>query len=404
MHILYIHQYFATPLGCTGTRSYEFARRWVAKKHKVTMLTTTAQLTCEDLAEAKGRFIKKYAVSGINVLALAIPYRQQMGMFKRCLAFCVFSSLASVAAFFLKFDVLYVTSTPITVGIPALIARWFRRKKFIFEVRDQWPAAMVKMGFLKNRFLIGISTCLEKVIYKYSAAIVTVSDGMAEGVKEIAGETKLIYVIPNGADLDFFRPDIANDEIRRKNQWNSKFVLLYAGAIGRINGLDLIIDVAEKLKNHKSILFVLVGKGSNKGILENRVEKLGLTNVQILPSVPKQKLAGLFSASDVIMATISNFPSVEQSASLNKFYDGLSAGKPVLLNYYGWQGKLLEDNHAGFGCKLYDVDEFAEKVLYLSSHPEQVTEMGRNARRLAVERFDRDKLAAQALEIVSGLR
>jgi glycosyltransferase involved in cell wall biosynthesis len=94
---------------------------------------------------------------------------------------------------------------------------------------------------------------------------------------------------------------------------------------------------------------------------------------------------------------------VERRASLNKFYDGLSAGKPLLLNYSGWQGKLLEDNHAGFGCKLYDVDEFAERALYLSSHPEQVTEMGRHARRLAVERFDRDKLAAQTLEIISGL-
>jgi hypothetical protein len=71
MHILYIHQYFTTPLGTTGTRSYEFARRWVAQGHKVTMLTSTAALTKEDLVQASGRFFKRFTVDGIDVLAMA---------------------------------------------------------------------------------------------------------------------------------------------------------------------------------------------------------------------------------------------------------------------------------------------------------------------------------------------
>jgi glycosyltransferase involved in cell wall biosynthesis len=402
MHILYIHQYFATPLGCTGTRSYEFARRWVAKGHKVTMLTSTAQLTNGDLAEARGLFLKRFTTAGIDVLALNIPYRQQMGVFKRCLSFLGFLLFASVTVLFLrKVDVVYATSTPLTVGIPALAARWFKGEKFIFEVRDHWPAAMVEMGFLKNKFLIGISAYLEKTIYKHSAAIITVSDGMAEGVRQVAGQTKPIYVIPNGADLDSFRPDVDIAGIRKKNKWDGKFVLLHAGVMGRVNSLEFIINVAEKLKDHKNILFVLLGEGSSKGVLENRVKELGLTNVQILSSVPKQELAAFLSASDVVMAIIGNFQGVERRASLNKFYDGLSAGKPLLLNYCGWQGRLLEDNHAGFGCKLYDMDKFVEKVLYLHSHRKELLEMGRNARRVAEEKFDRDRLTQEALEIVT---
>jgi len=404
MHILYIHQYFATPLGCTGTRSYEFARRWVAKGHKVTMLTSTAQLTNQDLAVAKGWLLKRFTIEGIDVLALAIPYRQQMGSLRRGLSFFAFLVLSSLLILFLrKFDVVYASSTPLTVGIPALAARWFRRKKFVFEVRDQWPESVVEVGVIKNRFLIRILLWLERLIYKNTSAIITVSDGMAEGIREVAGQNKPIYVVPNGADLDLFSPDVDGSSFRRENGWDNKLVLVHAGAMGWANNLEFIIEVAAKLKNHSDILFVLVGQGSQKTKLENMVSRLGLENVEIRPPVTKKQLAIIYSAADIVMATFAKFAFIEKYASLNKFYDGISAGKPVLLNYSGWQRKLLEDNFAGFGCSLCDVDEFVEKVLYLNSHRDKLIAIGQNARRIAEEKFDRDKLAAKTLDVISSI-
>jgi glycosyltransferase involved in cell wall biosynthesis len=111
-------------------------------------------------------------------------------------------------------------------------------------------------------------------------------------------------------------------------------------------------------------------------------------------------MSAFSAAADVIMSIIANFVIIERYASLNKFYDGLSSGKPMLLNYSGWHRDILERNNAGFGCKLCDTDEFVEKILYLNSHRDRLIAMGRNARRLAVERFDRGKLAAQALDII----
>lgn len=102
------------------------------------------------------------------------------------------------------------------------------------------------------------------------------------------------------------------------------------------------------------------------------------------------------------MVILANFPILEHN-SANKFFDSLSAGNPVLLNYSGWQRKILEDNAAGYGCSLYNLDEFVEKVLYLNSHRDQLAEMGQNARRIAEEKFDRDKLAMQALEIIVSI-
>lgn len=402
MDILYIHQYFATPAGETGTRSYEFARRWVATGHKVTMLTSIGQLTPDDLKNAEGRFIKRFTIDGIDVRAIAIGYSQKMGFIKRVLAFLGFM-IAAVFYVVCKqgYDIVYATSTPLTVGIPALCAKWLRRKKFVFEVRDQWPEIPIELGIIKNKLLIKILLWLEKSIYRNSSAIVAGSPGQAEGIKKVCNESKIIEVVPNGCDLELFRPEIDGSYIRAKYNWNKKLVFLHAGAMGKVNGLQFVIDAAEKLRANKDILFVLIGQGNEKAALEKRVAELSLDNVQILPPAPKRALPEVFAAADVGLVIIGNYPIIQHN-SANKFFDTLSAGKPVLLNYSGWQRKILEDNKAGFGCELCNLDEFVEKVLYLSSHREEVLEMGQNARRIAKEKFDRNKLTSHLESVLLG--
>ena len=403
MHILYVHQYFATPKGCTGTRSYEFSKRWVDAGHSVFVLTTVAQLTDEDLSLATGCFFKRFAIDGVNVCAINLLYNQQMTMISRCLSFIGFVVLSSFYLLFTKRpDIIYATSTPLTVGIVALVAKWFRRIPFVFEVRDQWPEIPIELGVIKNKLLIKTLLWLEKTIYKNSSVIVAASPGQADGVRAVAGREKRIEVISNSCDTQVFRPDIDDSGIRQEYGWGEKFVLMHAGAMGKVNSLHFVIDAAEKLKDNEGILFALLGQGNEKSILEEKVLELNLGNVEILPSVPKYILPEVFAACDVGLVIIGNYPIIQHN-SANKFFDSLSAGKPVLLNYSGWQREILEDSFAGFGCDLCNLDEFVEKVLYLSSHPQEVEQMGLNARKLAVERFDRDILAQKALNVITSL-
>ncbi|MCK4913349.1 MAG: glycosyltransferase family 4 protein [Planctomycetes bacterium] len=402
MNILYIHQYFATPNGHTGTRNYEFARKWVSAGHKVRMLTTIAQLTSEEVSSAKGRIIKKFELDGIEVLAFNLPYNQKMAFVARSLSFILFFVLASLFILFTKKpDAVYASSTPLTVGIPALVGRWFRRIPFVFEVRDQWPEIPIELGIIKNSIFVKLLLWLEKVIYKQSSQIIALSPGMAEGISKVSGLDKNITVIPNSCDLDLFGIDIDRSHIRDKYNWNKKLVFLHAGAIGKVNSLQFVIDAAEKLRANKDILFVLIGQGNEKAAIEKRVAKLNLDNVQILQSIPKRTVPDVFAAADVALVVIGNFPIIEHN-SANKFFDSLSAGKPIVLNYSGWQRKFIENNNAGFGCELCDIDEFIEKVLYFNLHREQLATMGQNSRRLAEEIFDRKKLAMQALDVISS--
>jgi len=400
MHILYIHQHFATPAGSTGTRSYEFARRWVKAGHKVTLITGHYDVGGLQVA---GALYRKQNIEGINVIIVGTKYSNKQSYLRRVTSFLSFCLLSIYAGLRTKsVDVIYASSTPLTVGIPAMVIKWIKHIPFVFEVRDQWPEIPIELGIITNRFLIKILLWLEKTIYRNCSSLIALSPGQADGIRAVLTEEKPITVIPNSCDIDVFRPNIDGSAVRQRKGWGNKFVLLHTGAMGKVNGLDVVIKAAERLKEHSDIMFVLIGDGHQKLFLEGRVKELGLTNVEILPSVPKQELPEFYAAADIGLVIIGNYPIIEHN-SANKFFDGLSAGKPVLLNYSGWHRELLENNEAGLGCTLCNLDEFVEKVLYLNSHAQQVEKMGQNARQLAVKKFDRDGLAKQALELISSV-
>jgi len=399
MHILYIHQHFATPKGSTGTRSYEFARRWVKAGHKVTLITGRYDIGGLELYKA---LYQTQNIDGINVVVVGTKYSNKQTHLRRMvsfLSFCLFSIYAGLRT--KKIDIIYASSTPLTVGIPAIMLKLLKRIPFVFEVRDQWPEIPIELRIIKNKIMIKLLLWLEKIIYKQSAAIVALSPGTAERVRKVLTEETPITVIPNSSDIDVFRPDIDGSAVRNVHGWDNNLVLLHFGAMGRANGLNFIIDAAQRLTSNADIRFVLAGDGSEKRILLEKAEHLGLRNIEILDSMSKLELSKFVAACDVAMVIIANYPILENN-SANKFFDSLSAGKPVLLNYSGWQRKILEDNTAGFGCGLGTLDEFVEKVLYLNSHRQQVEQMGQNARRVALERFDRNKLAVQALSVLKS--
>ncbi len=416
MHILYIHQHFATPAGSTGTRSYEFARRWVKAGHKVTLIAGHYDIGG---LQVSGALYQKQNIEEINVVVVGTKYSNKQSYLRRVTSFLSFCLLSIYAGLRTKgVDVIYASSTPLTVGIPAMVIKWLKHIPFVFEVRDQWPEIPIELNIITNRILIKILLWLEKTIYRNCSSIIALSPGQADGIRavlikdlwhglpgrgSITGRMPVpLTVIPNSCDIDMFRPDIDGSTIRQRMGWGDKFVLLHTGAMGKVNGLDFVINAAERLKDHSDIMFVLIGDGNQKLFLEGRVKELALTNVEILSSTPKQELPEFYAAADIGLVIIGNFPIIEHN-SANKFFDSLSAGKPLLLNYSGWQRKILEDNEAGLGCDLCNLDQYVEKVLHLNSHRQRIKQMGQNARRVAVEKFNRDQLAKQALELISSV-
>lgn len=394
MHILYIHQHFATPAGTTGTRSYEFARRWVKAGHKVTVIT--GHYDIGGLAYSR----KPQVVDGIEVRIAGTKYSNKQSFFRRLMSFAGFVFFSFIAAMRVKnIDVIYATSTPLTVGIPAMLLKWLKRIPFVFEVRDQWPEIPIEMGLIKNKLFARILLALERRIYKSSSGIVALSPGMKEGVRKVLKKEKPVIVVPNSSDTEVFRPDIDGSKIRKKYGWENKIIFLHFGAMGKANCLDFLVDVANDLKENQDIHFVIIGDGATKQSLVEKAASLGLTNLEFLTSVSKTDLPNYVAACDIAMVIFANFP-ILQHNSANKFFDSLSTGKPILLNYSGWQRQIIEEANAGLGCDLCSKDQFAQKVTKIAADKDLRIQMGQNARQLAVEKFNRDKLANQTLAFI----
>lgn len=401
MHILYLHQHFALPQGTTGTRSYELARRWVKDGHRVTLICGITDQSGITIGPRKHTEIN---AEGIRVIALNTKYSNSLGFCGRIWIFLKFIYLSFWVGLKVKnIDIIYATSTPLTIGIPAMLLKGFKRVPFIFEIRDQWPEIPIQMRIIKNHVLEGVLLGLEKRIYKSAAAIVALSPGMAEGAETVLkADTKEIIMAPNSSDTSLFHPDIDGLSFRKKMGWQDVFVLLHFGAMGKANDLNFLIEAAIRLKEIDSIRIVMMGEGREKASLRNRIQELNLRNIHVLDTVPKKQMPQVVAACDVSTVIFADYP-ILQDNSANKFFDSLSAGKPILLNYSGWQRELIENHQCGFGCKQCDLEEYIQKLIHLYENREQLPEMGRNARRLAENEFDRDLISNRILTLIENI-
>jgi glycosyltransferase involved in cell wall biosynthesis len=299
-------------------------------------------------------------------------------------------------------DVIFATSTPLTIGIPGLVASKFHRVPMVFEVRDLWPEAPIQMGALRNPMSIAVARWMERTIYRNSAHVIALSPGMRDGIVAAGVPPAQVSMIPNASDLDLFSPEIDGTEFRARLGIDGRFMCIYFGAMGEANDLTMVVEAARLLQEQgeNGVVFVLHGDGKIRPRLEAFCRQHELTNVIFSDHIPnKHDLARLVAASNACMTIYKNVP-ILYTCSPNKLFDTFAAGRPAIVNCPGWLQGLVEENEAGVYVRPDDAAHLAERVVFLRDHPEIVSAYGQNARRLAEEHFDRKKHAAEALSIL----
>ncbi len=391
MRIAYFHQHFSTPQGAAGTRSYEVARRLVARGHRVTMVCGSYSSARTGLTSPFKRGMRNGVVDGIDVIEFALPYSNRQGFLARTWMFMRFAARSLIYALCAKYDLVFATSTPLTAGIPGIAAKLLRRKPFVFEVRDLWPELPRAMGVIKNRFVLWAMSALEWSSYHAADLCISLAPGIGDGIAARGIARERIVLIPNGCDLTVFGahdatgwrpPEIHADDL----------LAVFAGAHGEANGLDAVLDAAAVLQRRarKGIKLLLIGDGKQKDRLMRRVRDEGLRNVVFHDPVDKVRLTGLFCAADVGMQILANVPAFYYGTSPNKFFDYLAAGLPVLNNYPGWVAELITENDAGIAVPPEDPGAFADALEAFATDPNRRREMGRRARKLAEQSFNRE--------------
>ncbi|MBW7896416.1 MAG: glycosyltransferase family 4 protein [Opitutaceae bacterium] len=394
MRVIYFHQYFTYPELGGGTRSYEFARRFVEAGHEVHMIASWR-------GESEHTTWFQTEVEGIKVHWLPVDYTNRMGFLARVRSFASFAFGACRYVARLRGDVVFATSTPLTIAIPGIYAAKQLKVPLVFEVRDLWPEAPRQMGEIKNQFLFWLATRLEFAAYRNSAHIVALSPGMKAGVLASGVPKHRVSMIPNSCDLDLFHPGICGLEQRRKLEVGDRLMLAYFGTMGPANGLDFVLDAAAELKGRgqTGVVFVLHGDGKMRPHLERRKAVEGLDNVIFSGPSDKLTVTRLAAAADVGLTIFKNVP-ILYTCSPNKMFDTLAAGRPVLTNMPGWLTDTVEQNGCGIGVRPDDPSDFANKVQWLLANRERLPEMGRKARELAERDFSRDVLAGQLLSVL----
>lgn len=393
MNILYFHQHFSTPKGSTGIRSYEMAKRLIHHGHSVTMVCGTYGGGETGLVNSFTKGKREGYVDGIRIIEFDLAYSNADSFITRTMTFVKFAAKSIGLAFTEKYDVLFATTTPLTAGIPGIFARWFRGKRFVFEVRDLWPELPKEMGVIKNPVVLGLMSILEWASYRSAHRCIGLSPGIVEGIRRRGVNPAKIQLVPNGCDLSIFGKAV--------NPWrplgisDSDLMAVFTGTHGIANGLDAVIDVAKELKTRgrSDIKLVLVGQGKLKPDLELRAKSLDLDNVIFHPPVNKEKLAGLMESADIGMQLLANIPAFYFGTSPNKFFDYISAGLPVLNNYPGWLAGMIQEMNCGYTVEPENPLEFAKALERAADNRGELVEMGVNARLLAEREFDRKLLA-----------
>jgi len=390
MKVIYLHKYFCTPSMSSGTRSYEMARRLVKKGHKVYMISSK-----HSHSEMKER---NFSIEeGVHVWWLPVKYSNNMNFIQRIYSFIVYCIYAYIIGRKLNYGLVLASSTPLTVAIPGIFLSKIRKVPFILEVRDLWPAIPIKLRIIRNVLLIKLSQYLERISYRLSDKIIALSYGMRDGIINTGINQSKITVIPNGSDIELFNINSKSDIgfIDRTDWLNTdRDIIIYTGAIGKINGLSYMAFMAEEMiKLNPNVLFCIIGDGVEKDKVNLLAKNLGImnNNFYMVPKMSKKKLPQILSISTVLTSFVIN-EKILWNNSANKFFDGLAAGKPLMINYGGWQADLLNEYDAGIVVSPDDPIIGAKKLNNLLQDKQRLHNMGQAGLELAKTVFNRNKL------------
>lgn len=263
-----------------------------------------------------------------------------------------------------KTDVVYGSSPHLGAGIVGLMIARLKRRPFVLEVRDLWPQILIESGTLDaDSRTYRLLKSLEQFLYRSADRIVVLAEGSRTAIEAGGIDPSKILFIPNGAEPADFVVDEDRGALRQRYSFN-RFAVVYAGAHGPANGLDLVLEAAEKLQSENVELdFVLFGDGVAKADLVAEVGRRGLTNVKFRDPVAKAEIPGVLAAADAGLHCLADVELFKTGVSPNKLYDYMAAGLPVITNTGGDVAEMVNRAGSGVAVAPNEIDRGARELV-----------------------------------------
>jgi len=383
-----LHQHFKTPESGGALRSYYLAKALVENGIKVHVITAHNE-----------KIFKSENTEGIVVSYLPIDYDNRFGFVARSWAFLKYVwGAIRLSNQHQDADYCYAISVPLTVGIAAQWIKWRHKIPFLFEVGDLWPDAPVQMGFIRNYFFSSFLYQLEKSIYTAASAVVALSPSIQSAIEKKAPGKK-VHLLPNMADCNYYTPEKKNAALEEKYKVKEKFVISYIGAIGLANGLDYLLECANaSRKAELPIHFIICGDGALLDRLKGNVKQMGLVNLSFVDFVNREGVKEILNVTDAAFICYKPVPILE-TGSPNKFFDGLAAGKLIIINFGGWIRKEIEENKCGVFTDPHQPTDFVKKISPFLSDKGLLHEYQQASRLLAERKYTRSLLSKKFVEL-----
>ena len=403
MKILLLTQWFDPEPTLKGL---VFARELQRQGHEVQVLTGFPNYPTGKIYDGyKLRFKQTEYIEGIEVTRVALYPSHDSSVLKRIFNYISFAFMAALIGIFAtkKTDVIYAYHPPLTVGVAALLIKLFRRIPIVYDIQDMWPDTLKATGMMNNEKLLNIISLVCDQVYKYVDHIVVLSPGFKQLLMNRNVKEDKISVIYNWCDEEALETKTILKE--EYNQiLSNKFNLVFAGNLGKAQGLDTLINVAKALQNNNQIQLVFVGDGTERELLITKVAELNLENVAFIPRVPMSEVGGILKRADVLIVHLKDDKLFEITIP-SKTQAYMAMGKPILMAVKGDASDIVSKAQAGVIAKPEDTESIllAINSLYHLDKP-NLLKMGENSKKYYMNEMSLEKSCNKFIEIFNMVK
>ncbi len=397
MRILILAQYYVPePI----PKPVELAEELTRRGHSVSVVTGFPHYPIGKLYPGFHlSLVQRETINDVPVVrSFEYPYHGKSAL-GRIVNYCSFMISAPLGSLFAApCDVIYVRHPPLTIGVAAWIIARLRRVPFVYDVQDIWPESAVLAGILRDGRLVRVMSMLERFVYRHADHLLVVTDGARQNVIAKGAEAAKVSVLPNWVDESLFKETdrSAASEVRAHYGWGDRFVVVFAGNIGLVQGLDTVIEAARQLHDEENVLMVLVGDGTDKERLQTSAESLGLkNNLQFIARQPMKKMPALLAAADVLLVHLKESP-LADFVIPTKTLAYFAAGKPVLMATGGAAAELVEAANAGVTASPENPAALVTAIRSLSiTSRAELAAMGQRGRDYLLKNLSKKKVIDQ---------
>jgi len=391
MRILIVSDAYPPEVGSGAHLMAELARELAARGNDVVVLTSWPAYKL-DRSAAATEFSERMMEGRVRVLRVKTLPLHNSGFIVRGVAvllapFQFWRTLIRHEP--APFDGVIVYSPPLPL---ANIGIWAKKRgsRFLLNVQDIFPQNAIDLGILTNPLLIGVFRWIECHAYR-SADVITAHSPMNRSLL-VRAYPKIVnkaVVLHNWIDPSQFSVGGVQEDFRETLGLQGKFVAVYGGVIGPAQGLEVILDVAMRVRDIPDLVFLIVGDGTEKSRLEEIARARGLTNIMFRPFVARERYPSLLKSADIGFLTLS--PKMKTPVVPGKILGYMAMALPVLaiVNEESDAHAIIADAKCGYSCSSDEVAAAETLVRRLYEQRRDLTELGQQGQSYARSHFDK---------------